>query len=120
MVFRRSQGRPPKGETQVGRERLVEIAQDLMRSSSGKLIGRAEVAQAANVTPALVSYYFRDQASLMEAVTAPVIGQSIAELKEILRSDSDAQSKLERLIRLFVSFNAEYAVYLDGFLSACA
>lgn len=120
MSANRGQGRPPKGDTQVGRDHLVQVAKRLLAAGDGKLISRTELAEAAHVTPSLVNYYFRDQGSLIEAVAAPAIARSIADLKRILRERSGPDRQLEQLIRLFLAFNRDYATYLDGFLSVCA
>ncbi|WP_131113351.1 TetR/AcrR family transcriptional regulator [Lichenihabitans psoromatis] len=107
MVVKRIQGRPVRGEGDVGRGKLIEAARSLLRAPSATDISRKAVAEAAGVTPALVSYYFRDKESLLAAATQPVIDARITQLKTIMATASDATTTLRALVILFIDSNRQ-------------
>ena len=104
--MKRIQGRPARGEGDVGRARLIEAAQVILRSQVSAQVSRKAVAEVAGVTPALVSYYFPDKSSLLDAATRPVVEKHLAALKRILDSKDDAETKLRDVIAVFIEANA--------------
>lgn len=105
MVVKRIQGRPARGEGDVGRARLIEAAQVILRSQMAAQVSSKAVAEVAGVTPALVSYYFPDKSSLLDAATRPVVEKHLTALKRILESEDDPQTKLREVITVFIEAN---------------
>ena len=65
---RRGQGRPVSGENDVGRERLLAAAEQLLRTLPPARVTISRIAKEANADPALVRYYFGNRAALLVAV----------------------------------------------------
>jgi TetR/AcrR family transcriptional regulator len=75
----------------VGKEALIRAACELLEQLPPARVTRAEVARHAGVDPALIRYYFKDRASLLQAVveqvtnesgaspSAPIVGEHAAE-----------------------------------------
>ena len=115
-VVARRQGRPSRGEREIGRDHLIESTRGAMRARPKIDIQRREIAEHAGVTPALVSYYFPDKALLLEVAAQPVIEAYAADVRFILRSRTKAEDRLHRLISLFLAFNTEQGFILDHYL----
>jgi AcrR family transcriptional regulator len=65
---RRAIGRPRAGAAHaVGREALIATACELLTSLPPSQVTRARVAEAQNVDPSLIRYYFRDRGTLLLA-----------------------------------------------------
>ncbi len=97
-----SAGRPKKNKLDSARERIIEAARTLLRNGAGVALQRRECAATANVTPALISYYFREQHDLIEAAARPLADDYNLRLKSILSSDKDVTLKLRSMIKLFL------------------
>lgn len=118
-VVKRLQGRPVRGEGDVGRDRLIDAARTLLRSGGGSDLSRKAVAEIAGVTPALISYYFPEKNSLVSAAVRPVIEQRLAQLDAILDAPGSRAAKLRDLIALFIGFNAAEGSLLDCYIALC-
>ncbi len=118
-VVKRVQGRPPKGEGDVGRDRLIEAVRRLLRTPAPPEISRKAVADAAGVTPALVTYYFPDKHSLVEAATRPLIRQRINQLLAIIDGPREPNDKLREVVALFVGLNETAAHLIDYTIELC-
>ena len=112
----RVQGRPPRGDGEVGRTRLLERTRDALKSKPKIDIQRREIAIAAGVTPALVSYYYPDKWQLFAAAARPVIKAYIAELHAVLRPATPPRLKVLSLVNLFIHFNYHQGYLLDFYL----
>ena len=112
----RSQGRPARGDGEVGRTRLLERTRDALKSKPRIDLQRREIAIVAGVTPALVSYYYPDKWDLFAAAAKPVIESYIAELVAILRSVAVPRLKVLSLTYLFIDFNLQQGYLLDFYL----
>ena len=109
----RTQGRPPRGEGEVGRSKLLDRTRDALKSKPKIDIQRREVALFAGVTPALVSYYYPDKWDLFAAAARPVIAAYIGDVRAVLRSANSPSLKLFSLIKLFIDFNFHQGYLLD-------
>ncbi len=65
---KRGQGRPVSGENDVGRERLLNATEKLLRTMPPARVTIARIAQEANADPALVRYYFGNRTALLMAI----------------------------------------------------
>ena len=112
----RVQGRPTRGEKQVGRSRMIEKMREIMKSKPKIDIQRREIAEFMGVTPALVGYYFRDKRSLIEEAANPLIDEYIAQVKGRIAATHDPLETLRSLVYIFVKFNQESGYLLDFYI----
>ena len=112
----RSQGRPARGDGEVGRLRLLERTREALKAKPRIDLQRREIALAAGVTPALVSYYYPDKWDLLAAAAKPVIESYTAEVRAILASEGGPHRKVLALTYLFVDFNFQHGYLLDFYL----
>ncbi len=68
---KRAQGRPARGENEVGSHKIVEGMRNALRTTKTVNVTRKDIASFAGVTPALVTYYFPERNGLIEAATFP-------------------------------------------------
>lgn len=115
-VVKRTQGRPPRSSGINGRDKLIEATRIYLRSNRKMSLTRTEIAQGCGVTPALISYYFKDKRSLLDAVTKPLIKGYRQQLLLIMSSDVSPPDKMRRLIRLLIELNTENAFLVDYLL----
>lgn len=102
---RRRPGRPPQ-RTRGGdavHARLLRVAQELFAERGYAAVSVRALARAAGVSPAMIAYYFRDKAGLLDAVVDEVLGRLIAQL-EALAAEAPAAGggAAERFLRLYV------------------
>lgn len=76
LKTRRSKGRPALGENDVGRDRLLQAAENLLKTIPPARVTIARIAQEAGVDPALVRYYFGDRTNLLMAVANRVTAKA--------------------------------------------
>lgn len=111
-IVKRVQGRPSRGAGDVGRERLVEAARAVLRHRTSNGLSRKAVADAAGVTPALVSYYFPDPGSLIVAATRPLIAERINQMLSIIEDDVSWHERLYRVTAWLLELNQADAVVI--------
>ena len=112
----RSQGRPARGEGEVGRMRLLERTREALKAKPKIDLQRREIALAAGVTPALVSYYYPDKWDLLAAAAKPVVESYTAEVRAILAAKGTPHRKVLALTYLFIDFNFQHGYLLDFYL----
>ena len=112
----RVQGRPTRGEKQVGRRRMIEKMREIMKSKPRIDIQRREIAEFMGVTPALVGYYFPDKRSLIEEAASPLIEEYIAQVKGSIGGTHDPLETLRSLVLIFIEFNQESGYLLDFYI----
>lgn len=95
----RQKGRPRRSATQIGSEKVVDTARELLRQPRPLQISRSEVAKAAGVDEKLVRYYFENYEDLLDQVT----DASIAELEKVMTEASRPQKKAAGVVRERVS-----------------
>ena len=84
----RSPGRPPAESGGEARDRLLRTAARLFAAHGYAATSLREVAVGADVTPAMVAYYFRDKAGLLEAV----VMDGLEHVLEAVRAAADDES----------------------------
>jgi len=99
---RRRPGRPrgAAAPSAAVRARLLEVAQRLFAARGYDAVGVRELAGAAHVSPAMIAYYFRDKAGLLDAVLDRVFERLLAQLGELAAAPGGAG--LAGLIRVYV------------------
>ena len=112
----RAKGRPPRGDGEVGRTRLLERTREALKGKPRIDMQRREIAMFAGVTPALISYYYPDKWDLFAAAAKPVIEAYIISVREILRATTPSRLKLEALIGFFVEFNCNHSHLFDFYI----
>lgn len=116
-VLKRSQGRPRnQARGQDGRSRLIEATRDLIKKDPALAAQRGEVARAAGVTPALVTYYFPDHPALLELAMRPVVDRYMHDLLAILQGANDADTKLRSIILLLIRVHIEEPHLIDAYV----
>ena len=117
MVEKRLQGRPSRGENEVGRAKIVEMLQDLLRRGNHRDVSRKQLAEQVGVTPALITYYFPARDELLLQATEPVVASYLSKIRSTLVSDLDQRVKLWELIQILIyCFKTEsgiFAAYWD-------
>ena len=119
-MTKRTQGRPPRDSGINGREKLIEATRTYLRSNRKINLTRSEIAHGCGVTPALISYYFKDKRSLLDAVTKPLIAFYRAKLTEILEGGRPTSVQLRQVVRLFVELNRDNPFLVDYMLRELA
>ena len=70
----------------------------------------------AGITPALVSYYFPDKWSLLEAAAKPIIDAYIDKIRSALSGNGIAQDKLRNLAYVLIEFSYDEGYLLDFYV----
>ena len=116
-VSKRPQGRPRnQAQGQDGRTLLIEATRELIKKDPALAAQRGEVARAAGVTPALVTYYFPDHPALLELAMRPVVDCYMRDLLAILQGADDLDTKLRSIILLFIRVHIEESHLIDAYV----
>jgi AcrR family transcriptional regulator len=78
------------------------VAQELFAERGYAAVSVRALARAAHVSPAMIAYYFRDKAGLLDAVLEDVFERLLAQLRELAASAPAGGDVTERFIRLYV------------------
>ena len=117
MQSKRVRGRPKRLEAKAGKEKLVDHARTILRSRPQIDLNRKELADAAGVTPALVTYYFHDQPSLIEAVAQPIVDAYLTELKALLKQNISVEKRFRQLVILFLRISRKDGQLIDSYIN---
>jgi len=99
---RRRPGRPAAGATDPVRARLLRVAQELFAERGYAAVSVRALARAAHVSPAMIAYYFRDKAGLLDAVLDEVFERLMAQIRELGEAAPAGGHAAEGFIRLYV------------------
>ena len=97
-LTKRVQGRPARGENEVGVQRIVEGMRAALRAAQNTTVSRKDVAGHAGVTPALVTYYFPERTDLIEAATLPVVSALVDRTRSCFEHEGSARQRLCQVI----------------------
>jgi AcrR family transcriptional regulator len=105
----RGPGRPRQGEhAEDVRARLIAAATELFSRRGFGEVGVREVAGAAGVTPAMVSYYFGDKQGLYAAMLESVFDRLIDRVAALARHEADeGGDPLSAFMRMHIATLAE-------------
>ena len=98
MQEKRAQGRPARGDNEVGSHKIVEGMRNALRTMKTVNVTRKDIASYAGVTPALVTYYFPERNGLIEAATLPVMQALVSEVSACFEGTDPARQQLSRAI----------------------
>lgn len=96
----------------VGRDTLIDVTCDLLKTTQPALITRALVAREVGVDPSLIRYYFRNRSALLAAAAArltELYGEMIDEARA--RSDGSPESLLRERVRALIDLLATYPYF---------
>ncbi len=91
---KRAQGRPARGDTEVGSFRIVEGMRNTLRAMKTANVTRKDIAACAGVTPALVTYYFPERNGLIEAATLPVVQSLVSDVAASFKTEAPRRQQL--------------------------
>ena len=75
----RRQGRPPSGNAQGLREKIIAATRELLRTRPPDTISRIDIARAARVDPALIRYYFGTRDDVLSAVAQTFMNDFVSD-----------------------------------------
>ena len=108
--------RHPNRQDEVGRDLIVRRTRDALRERSRTQLSRQEIADYAGVTPALISYYFLDRASLFEAAIELIIEAYYADVRRVIKAKQCLSDKLRSMIELYLTFHYREGHLLDFYV----
>jgi AcrR family transcriptional regulator len=97
----RPRGAPALAAPEV-RARLLEVAQQLFAERGYAAVSVRELARAAQVSPAMIAYYFRDKAGLLDAVLEAAFERLLAQVRSLAEAPAGSGDALERFIRIYL------------------
>lgn len=112
---KRAQGRPARGDNEVGSQKIVEGMQVALRTLQTTNVTRKEIAWYAGVTPALVTYYFPERNALIEAATLPVVEALVDKVSACLEQTSSAHLALPHAVNVLLEYYARDSAIIDLF-----
>ena len=112
---KRAQGRPARGDNEVGSQKIVEGMQVALRTLQTTNVTRKEIAWYAGVTPALVTYYFPERNALIEAATLPVVAALVDKVSACLAPKLPAQLALADTVNILLEYYARDSAIIDLF-----
>lgn len=111
MSDKRAQGRPARGTATVGPKKIVEGLQDALRSLQTNNVTRKDIARFAGVTPALVTYYFPERNTLIEAATVPVIETLAVAVRERVMQETDpVRALMDLIVDILTCYRRDIAI----------
>ena len=115
VLEKRAQGRPARGDNEVGSQKIVEGMQVALRTLQTTNVTRKEIAWYAGVTPALVTYYFPERNALIEAATLPVVEALVEKVSACLEATSAPQLALPNAVNVLLEYYGRDAAIIDLF-----
>ena len=112
-----SQSRPTRGVNEPSLRRIVNAMRDALRDRHNIHVTRKVVAQYAGITPALISYYFPEKDSLIEAAAVPIVVAMVEAVEKCLTGDGEPRDKLRQIVEILIESYARDAVVIDLFIA---
>ena len=107
MSKQKGPGRPSKStQSEASREQLISAAAHLFAAEGFDKVSIRALGEAANVTPAMISYYFDDKAGLLEAVLMDVLDKVCGMIERVFSAEKSREKAAER--PLVADFIEEY------------
>lgn len=104
---RKGRGRPASGADDVGREALLAITRDLLRTTPPETVTRLMIAEKANVDPGLIRYYFGTVGHLIAEIVVDShlrIRESVLNIVATRDPAEALRTRLGLLIDLFIEY----------------
>lgn len=115
MQDKRAQGRPARGDNEVGSHKIVEGTRNALRTMRTANVTRKDIASFAGVTPALVTYYFPERNGLIEAATLPVMQALVGDVSACFEGTDPARQQLSRAIVVLLNAFGRNGVIIQLF-----
>jgi AcrR family transcriptional regulator len=120
----RRTGRPSAKDENVGPQKLVEAARELLQTVAPAMLTAGQVAKAAGADRALIRYYFGSMSNLLGEVAAQLSRGLVTNLSEASSGEDSALARLKRRIHEFVRYEvanpALHPLYAQQILSGKA
>ena len=100
----RRSGRPSAKDENVGPQKLVEAARELLQTVAPAKLTAGQVAKAAGADRALIRYYFGSMPNLLAEVAAQLSRGLVTGLAEASNGNDGALARLSRRIHEFVRY----------------
>src|SRR5688572_17248082 len=91
VTKRRGKGRPHASGATVGRDAVVAVTREMLKTTPPSRMSRNDVARAAGIDPALIRYYFGDQNTLLTEVLLQITSEA-HQRRELARRGVEASS----------------------------
>jgi len=104
--LRAKRGRPTEVDAVVGREALIEVTRQVLRTTPPGNVTRLQIAKAAGVDPALIRYYFGTVPHLIAEVVVAThneIAEAMRETLAIGQPEEWLRVRVARLLDLFLA-----------------
>lgn len=98
----RTPGRPRADAGTEARDRLLRTAAELFAAHGFEGTSLKQVAVGADVTPAMVAYYFRDKAGLLEEVVLDGLGHVLDAVQAVADDPEEQEPFVARLIKAWL------------------
>ena len=108
---RRGKGRPSKSETGVGRERILDLTAEFLRTHSISQLTTAGIAKAAGVDAALVRYYFGSKDNLLVELMSRITAERVQGSLRHLSDKGATEERFKRRVRALLEGNAKNPFY---------
>lgn len=99
----RQAGRPPTSDGEDVRRRLIETGTELFSKQGFASTSIRELAKAAQVTPAMVHYYFNSKRGLYEAIITTTVGKVLERVKEAVQEGLPTEDRVTALVNVFAT-----------------
>ena len=86
-----------------------------LRTQQNTNVSRKEIALSAGVTPALVTYYFPERNSLIEAATLPIVQALVGKVRSCIERDGPGRRRLVEAIEVLLEYYGRDAVIISLF-----
>lgn len=116
----RVQGRPARGAKQVGASRIVFGMLSALRELRVVDPSRNDIARFAEVTPALVTYYYPDRTELVLAAAVPVLEEYADRFSAVVDSIGSPAQKLRGMLALMTEYAERDAALLESYRKSYA
>ena len=101
---KRGKGRPSGTKNGIGRQRLVDVTRELLRTTPPAELTSLQVARAAGGDRTLIRYYFGDLPNLLAEVARQLSVGLIEQLENASKRSGSATDRLKHRIREFVRY----------------
>ena len=101
---KRGKGRPSGTKNGIGRQRLVDVTRELLRTTPPAELTSLQVARAAGGDRTLIRYYFGDLPNLLAEVARQLSIGLIEQLENASKRPGSATDRLKHRIREFVRY----------------
>jgi AcrR family transcriptional regulator len=104
---RKGRGRPAGGHDDVGREALLGVTREILRTTPPETVTRLMIAERANVDPGLIRYYFGTVSHLITEIVVDShlrIRQSVLDIVATREPAEALRTRIGLLVDLFIDY----------------